>query len=289
MELLPARRDSAEALIQFCEQFPLSSGWNPPLRRLLTQLPSSDDCLFDWQERGQRLGVAVLIDRVDNRDRLAPLEMLGRHPECGPEWIPLTLPRARMLAKAADRVGVEFTIPEIPGYSDVLLDCGMRVVRDTYTMCRENPDLPSSPLPSGFRWRDFEAADARAYYRLIRSAFSEDPGMQFSEFPAFEESSKTHTPPIRLLLHHGKIVGFTRVSMDGSVGDVDVVGRDPDWKGQGLGALVLAEAARLLRREGARSLRLGVSGSNRAARLLYQRSGFVDQERLECWRMPVEG
>ena len=76
----------------------------------------------------------------------------------------------------------------------------------------------------------------------------------------------------------GEALGLAWAKVD--AGDSQVVNLfqmwvAPEGRGQGVAALLLAEAAGWARSRGARSMELGVIEGNEAARRLYERAGFI--------------
>lgn len=72
----------------------------------------------------------------------------------------------------------------------------------------------------------------------------------------------------------GEMVGhaiFWAVLREGELGDIAVA---PDWRGRGIGTMLLYEIFRQARQHGVRELYLEVRASNEAAQRLYRRHGF---------------
>lgn len=287
MELRPASRKQVEDLLAFAIEFPMSDTWTLPLRRLLQELPSSDDCILDIWDRGERQGVAVVVDTVQNLGEVVLLEVLGRKPGLTSDFLRLAQPVAVQRAHAGGRKGVECYLPDHLGWGSTFAESGWTLLRDCFVLEREGTETPSPPLPPGFRWRDMEPADVLPYYHLLKAAFSNDPGMQLAEYPAFVRAMEQRTVPVRLLCRYEKILGFVRTSLEGERGDIDAIGRSPEWRGKGLGPLLMAEAARFLAGQGAKRMRLSVTGSNTPARNLYRSLGFLEAERAEVWLLPL--
>jgi predicted GNAT family N-acyltransferase len=78
----------------------------------------------------------------------------------------------------------------------------------------------------------------------------------------------------------GRLVGTCRLLFEGGVAQLGRMAVEPDMRGRGVGAAVLAEAERTARAEGAAHMRLD---AQRAARGLYERGGFeaVGEEFLD--------
>ena len=64
---------------------------------------------------------------------------------------------------------------------------------------------------------------------------------------------------------------------------------DPDWRGRGLGRLMLARGVDSLEERGAESVMLGVDGRNAAAVGLYQSAGFEIVSTTDIWEQSRRG
>lgn len=64
---------------------------------------------------------------------------------------------------------------------------------------------------------------------------------------------------------------------------------DPDWRGRGLGRLMLARGIGSLLNRGAESVMLGVDGRNAAAVTLYRSAGFEVISTTDIWERSLEG
>ena len=73
----------------------------------------------------------------------------------------------------------------------------------------------------------------------------------------------------------GTLIGTVMVGYDGHRGWINYLGVDPTSRRQGVGRALMAEAERLLRREGCPKVNLQVRTSNTEAIEFYRRVGFA--------------
>jgi mycothiol synthase len=161
---------------------------------------------------------------------------------------------------------------------------GMRPVRDLLQLRRDLPvDEPSSLVTRPF----VVGQDEQAWVALNNRAFRAHPDQ--SDWGLADLQARERAPwfdPEGFLLHErdGRLVGFcwTKVHQaptGGSttpLGEIYVIGIDPDAKSLGLGrALALAGLDHLSRRRGLQAAMLYVESTNAKARRLYDSLGFT--------------
>jgi mycothiol synthase len=74
----------------------------------------------------------------------------------------------------------------------------------------------------------------------------------------------------------GEIIGFHWTKVEEGIGEVYVVGIDPDSQGGGLGRALTARGIRHMYEQGIRVVDLYVEGDNEPALAVYRRLGFVE-------------
>ncbi|MGZ5373301.1 MAG: GNAT family N-acetyltransferase, partial [Aeromicrobium sp.] len=84
----------------------------------------------------------------------------------------------------------------------------------------------------------------------------------------------------------GKVVGFHWTKVEGQVGEVYVVGIDPDAQGGGLGKALTVRGLRHLQERGVPAVILYVEGDNAPALALYRRLGFQDFKKDVLYSKP---
>ncbi|MEV0676686.1 mycothiol synthase [Actinosynnema sp. NPDC050436] len=169
-----------------------------------------------------------------------------------------------------------------PGAQALAARLGYRKVRELLRLRRPlDGSLPEPSLPDGVALRPFEPGrDEAAVVYVNHRAFSWHPeqGAMSIEDVREKEQERWFDPAGFLLAVDGedRLLGFHWTkSHTPDLGEVYVVGVDPDAQGGGLGkALTLAGLAHL-RRSGTREVMLYVESDNAAALAVYERLGFT--------------
>jgi mycothiol synthase len=175
---------------------------------------------------------------------------------------------------------------EHPGAVRLAERFGFSRTRELWRMGRDlaEPELPAVETPvtpaGDVRIRTFRVGrDEAAVVEVNRRAFSWHPeqgGMTVQDLRE-REREEWFDPAGFFLAVDGrdKLLGFhwTKVHPDG-MGEVYVVGVDPDAQGRGLGRLLTVAGLKHLRNIGCRQVMLYVEADNTPAIKVYQRLGF---------------
>ncbi|OKI39418.1 mycothiol synthase [Saccharothrix sp. CB00851] len=169
-----------------------------------------------------------------------------------------------------------------PGAGALAAELGYRKVRELLRLRRPlDADLPEPVLPAGVTLRRFvpgrdEAAVVYVNHRAFswhpeQSAMSIEDVRQKEEQPWFD--------PAGFLLAvdaDGRLLGFHWTKAHtADLGEVYVVGVDPDAQGGGLGKAITLAGLAHLRDAGLRQVMLYVESDNAAALAVYDRLGFT--------------
>jgi mycothiol synthase len=161
---------------------------------------------------------------------------------------------------------------------------GFRKVRELLRMrLRLDGDLPEAPLPDGVRLRTFvPGQDEAAVVFVNHRAFSWHPeqGAMSIEDVTQKEAEDWFDPKGFLLAvdTEERLLGFhwTKVhELAEPLGEVYVVGVDPDAQGGGLGKALTIAGLRYLKDSGLRQVMLYVESDNAPAVRVYTRLGFT--------------
>ena len=159
---------------------------------------------------------------------------------------------------------------------------GFERVRELLRMSRDlREPLPPVVLPPGVTLRTFRPGeDEDAWLAVNARAFADHPeqgGIDAADL-AMRTGSEWFDPAGFFLAERdGRLVGFhwTKVHAgDPPVGEVYVVGVDPDAQGGGLGRALTLAGLHHLRDRGLSEVLLYVEGDNAPARHVYERLGF---------------
>lgn len=154
------------------------------------------------------------------------------------------------------------------------------VLRLSMTSAPEVPDL------DGVSLRSFEEEDADAIVEINARAFASHPeqgAMDRADFDRRRAQSWFDPAGLFVAEREGRIVGFHWTKVEEGVGEVYVVGVDPDAHGGGLGTALTARGLRHLWDGGLRTVDLYVEGDNAPALAVYHRLGFDEHARDVLW------
>jgi mycothiol synthase len=159
-------------------------------------------------------------------------------------------------------------------------------------------ELPAYTLPEGVRLRSFVVGqDEQEWTALNARAFADHPdqGRWGVEEVLLREQEPWFDPDGFLVAEQdGRMVGFHWTKVHGSdpgsgehahepVGEVYVVGVDPDVQGRGLGPALTLAGLHSLKQSGLDAVLLYVDESNTAATRVYTRLGFTRALTDVCW------
>ncbi|MBN2004283.1 MAG: ribosomal protein S18-alanine N-acetyltransferase [Anaerolineae bacterium] len=87
----------------------------------------------------------------------------------------------------------------------------------------------------------------------------------------------------RRAIHEEQILGFVGMRVENERGHISTLALRPEWRGRGLGELLLLSALEQAVHDGAESVTLEVRISNHVAQNLYNKYGFVRISRLHSY------
>ena len=175
---------------------------------------------------------------------------------------------------------------DLPAARALAASAGLRPVRDLWQMRRPLQDRPPSrPMPAGLRLRPFVPGhDDEAWVAVNARAFASHPEqgrMTTADLRARMDEPWFEAAGLLLAVDgDDRVLGFhwTKVhpatGTQPALGEVYVVGVDPDAQGRGLGAALTGAGLDHLAGRGVDDVVLYVDGDNEAAVRTYRRQGF---------------
>jgi mycothiol synthase len=172
---------------------------------------------------------------------------------------------------------------------------GLAKARELLQMRRGLTDLPPVTVPPDVRLTTYSGPDDDAeVLRVNNAAFAWHPeqgGWTEADIAERRGESWFDADGLFLAFEGDRLLGFhwTKVHEDG-LGEVYVVGVDPDAQGRGLGATLTLVGLHHLAKRGADTVLLYVEADNSAAVKTYQRLGFdVFSTDVAYTRLPSSG
>jgi len=279
----PAALDAA---LERCAERPANLDYPPSLmRRMLTTLVTDPRGVIDLDAGPGGALLAVAVDAVSSAADCAVLDLLAiREGPALPALLEALLDHAEPFVRGGPRAGLEVpVIPRWATWAPILRRRGYALAFTGYDMeTPEIPPPPAAPLP-GWRWVAADGGRRTAYYEVVRAAMADVPGAYVGAIEDFRVGPPGEVDD--LLLCGDRVAGYAcGASRDGGLGYVNILGRHPDFRGRGLGPILLTRAMRRLGADGARRYGLDVSASNEAALSLYRRYGFAITRAVPVYR-----
>ncbi len=191
-------------------------------------------------------------------------------------------------ARAVESGGSRLEVVErrTPGLGASLEARGYRLV-DALVRMRRTAARPVPPLPPGHAEVPLSAVTVEAWVDTVNASFAHVP---FSAPATREEYARQLASPgfdaglVRVIVDTTGPVAFLRGTISAAgVGEVHAIGVVPRAQGRGLGRWVLRRCEELLDARAPREVILRVADSNRRARDLYLREGYVEVARQRAW------
>lgn len=286
--------DHVDRLVRFCVDHPAMELPPTLLRRIMLNLCTSNHGVVALEWRGELALVAICADRLENPDSHAAADVCGLRADLEPaiqsQLINEALECVERFVRPTGRPGIDITLTQsLAAHSAVLTKRHYAFAFTGYDML--TPAMPPPPPvapPPGLAWSPAHPALIRSYYDTLYAAMEPVPGAYVASFDTFEARVANAEIPHELLVFEGGVAGFSIVSLAGSgEGSVTTLGRHPNFRGRGLGPVLLTRAMNTLANRGARFFRLDVSADNPAALALYEKFGFEIVEELPTWCLPL--
>jgi ribosomal protein S18 acetylase RimI-like enzyme len=173
---------------------------------------------------------------------------------------------------------------------------GFVVERYVYQLAYRSREVVPANLPGGFYLTALAKADAagvRELCDLWNRNYGKQPGF-IGATPEYIHSScdgEEYVPGGMLLLRRGSMpVGTVHVSRDDvekNSADISMLSIHPDYRGQGLGRLMLRKALGVALRNRLNPVYLSVNTENASAVTLYLSEGFTKNSVMVCYMLAV--
>lgn len=282
-----ARPDDVRALLSFAADHPVPDLPAGP-ERLLGTMVSGPGSIIDLGDADGRILVAALVDTCTNATDAAELLLVGARagaPDVA--QFTLLLDEAERSAAAGPRSSLEIALTPMVAPHAALLR--RRGYAHAYDLCRMSVSLDGFTAATDPEWRDLDPSSVDAAHGLLLAAFAEVPGTGTPALAEFRRNAASSPAGSRrILVLDGVAAAYVHVippEVPGGAGDVNVIAREPRYRGRGVGGRALGEALRRLRAAGAAAARLEVVAMNRTALALYERQGFrVDTRQVVLGR-----
>lgn len=180
----------------------------------------------------------------------------------------------------ADGEGAFWAHGDLPAAQALAASVGLAAQR-TLLVLRLVFDGPPEPerVPDGVTIRTYTPADADDVIAVNARAFAHHPeqgAMDRADFDRRTASAWFDPDGLFVAERDGRIIGFHWTKVEDGVGEVYVVGIDPEAQGGGLGSALTARGLRHLYEQGLEIVDLYVEGDNAPALTVYRKLGFTE-------------
>ena len=176
----------------------------------------------------------------------------------------------------------------LPGVAQIAKKTGL-VAERTLLILRKEFDGPveAETVPDSVTLRTFRAGDEDPIVAVNARAFAHHPeqgAMDRADLDRRMSSDWFDPEGLFIAERSGHVVGFHWTKIEAGVGEVYVVGIDPDAQGGGLGKALTARGVRHLQERGMPAVILYVEGGNEPALAVYRKLGFKDFKKDVLYR-----
>lgn len=179
---------------------------------------------------------------------------------------------------------------DLPAAQALAASAGLSVQRELLMLRLEFAGAPARERDiDGVTLRTFEPSDVDQIVQVNARAFASHPEQGAMDRVDFERrASSDWFDPRGLFVaeRDGRVIGFHWTKVEDGVGEVYVVGIDPDAQGGGLGTALTARGLRHMYELGLGVVDLYVEGDNHAALAVYRKLGFTDHKRDTLYAAP---
>ncbi len=294
----PENPDAASQVIRWDPHDPLRDAanlWGEALddvRTDLAGLPTGIEPVALIAPPSRVLAVGLFVPAALGRSRRATLARFAFPPGVPPEEGEQLVRWAEARARADRAAGLDVVERSAPGIAPLLEARGYALTDAMVRMRRTRP-RPVPPLAGGLADVPVRVAGVDAWVRAYNASFASVP---FSAPTTREECEAAlrdpgHDPDlVRLVLDGAEAVAFLDgvIHADG-MGEVRTIGVVPHAQGRGLGRWTLRRCEELLDARGVREVILRVAETNRTARALYLREGYLEVSRNRAWSTMFDG
>jgi len=179
---------------------------------------------------------------------------------------------------------------DLPAARALAAAAGLSVER-TLLVLRLTFDGPPEPerVPDGVTLRTYTPGDADDVVRVNARAFAHHPeqgAMDRADLDRRMSSDWFDPAGLFIAERDGVVIGFHWTKVEEGVGEVYVVGIDPDAQGGGLGTALTARGLRHMHELGLPIVDLYVEGDNAPALKVYRNLGFDDHKKDVLYAVP---
>ncbi len=261
-------------ILHFCAAHPWKPLWPKDyIFKFINHLISSNALVFDLFSHDERIAVAVLIDKIQNKGKDACLEILGLNSHYSVTQIYKSLVTQAKNKLPHSLSGIEITVSE--SHHEIinfLKQENFSLFYDLYEMQCEPKQLPFS----ADNIIELNEEDFAQCYQVIHSSFEDNPEIAIPHYEDWLASRKTESNQIWVYKENNQLLGFVNLIFDTTkqFGDISSIGVLPQQRKKGIGKKLLQFSLGYFKQLNLRTCHLTVTAKNTKALSLYRELGF---------------
>lgn len=279
----PAKLDE---LISFSLQHPWKPAWPENLqRRFLTELVSGSHLVMDIFS-GERIAVAVLVDKITNKGRNAALEVLGFNYGDSTAVFEMIIRRAQSILPSSTS-GIELSVHDSHAFLHKIAEqLGFKPYYETFEMLIKGLDKMRLATPENIEFSS--ERDDHELYSVLTKAFQENVDTSIPDFQSWKTNRhRANDSTTYLFRKNGRILGFLNLILPvNKTPEIRTLGVLPEARGKGIGKNLILRSLADLANGGHLQCTLTVAVQNQNALHLYRSLGFeqTDHFTVYCWK-----
>ncbi len=274
-------------LLKFSDSYPCKPFYPKATRqKFLTEFVSGRKMIFDIHAPIGRVGVAALLDKINNPSNDACLEVLGLRSgmDVGEVYAYLLKLAREQVPKS--RNGIQISFHDSFAITEAFLSvAGLSHFYDTYGM--RNPNILEVNVQDEPKVLRATQDDCDQVYETLCLSFADNPETSIPDGKTWKSGFlKSSKSQFFLWKNQSQVLGFANLTDgdDGLTSEIRTIGVLPEARGLGIGKRLLRHCLKDSAKRGFKKSHLSVAVQNENALSLYTKVGFQITDKYKTYR-----